>query len=154
MPDLFGRATVVVREHGDLRQQVDWLRELCVRIVDDQAPAELAPGVALTRFLEQLRGHFATEESPEYFGALAEGSPRLIRRLDQLRAEHAQMLTTLESLSALAAESPEPLGLAIGLGQFLDRLAAHEKQETLILQEYFLWDGIELQLGADDDPLQ
>jgi hypothetical protein len=91
----------------------------------------------LNTFRAQIRAHFAAEEDPEYFGTLASVSPRLAVQIAQLRLEHAEFLLAADSLLRAIDEGCSRQAFAATLKQLLDRFAAHERTETLLLQEFF-----------------
>jgi hemerythrin-like domain-containing protein len=141
LPDLFGRATVVMGGHEDLRETVRALRNSSAAL-RQQAPVSLEALRALVAtFTEQLLAHFAAEESPDYFGALAAQSLSLSQGIRRLRSEHGQMTALLESLRGF--DDIEGNGVWFGheLEDLLDVLGEHERREHHLLGEFFTSDG-------------
>lgn len=79
-----------------------------------------------------MKAHFLAEETDRG----PERKPEVRAVLLRLREDHGPLLTRLEAL----CEKPAGPELRAGLLGFLDDLAAHEREETRILQESLLRD--------------
>jgi hypothetical protein len=137
LPDLFGRATIVLGGHEGLREATHSLREVSAALLG-QRPASLENVKAqVATFAERLRSHFAAEERPEYFGTLAAQSPGLERAIGRLLAEHQQMICILSSLCAFGSVENNGVWFGHELEGLLDILAAHERREHELIGEFF-----------------
>lgn len=85
---------------------------------------------------DELASHFASEETDDYFGAMARERPQLVTRIAELRADHTRILETISSLSVMAAERRWAT-LAESAKELIELVQAHETAERLLLQEYF-----------------
>jgi hypothetical protein len=120
--------------YKELARAADRLRLVVLAPEDALPPARLRALVShdLREFAARVRAHFlaeATERGPER-------KPEIQARLARLRDEHAPLEARLE---ALCGEAPGP-ELREDLLALLDDLAAHESEETRILQESLLRD--------------
>ena len=133
LPDLFGRATLVLSEHAMLRSSVEALRRRRETAVDRSGPPSPELVAAVMDFARQLLAHFAVEERHEYFGALAEESPELVEPIRELTREHREMETLIRDLQTAATTQQ----FVLRLSQLLERFAAHERKETDLLERFF-----------------
>ena len=103
LPTLFGRATLVHDQHLALRRTFQRLREICADAgVRDPAGRVLARMIG--ELHRQMLDHFAAEEAGEYFGTIVADCPWQQATIARIRAEHRQMLRSLEKLAALGAD--------------------------------------------------
>lgn len=138
-PSLFGRFTAVMRDHRELGPLLLQVRELCVGFAEEgRAPqrSAISPPALLAALYTELTRHFAAEDCPAYFGAVAAERPVLAPRVAELRADHARMLELSAALVDLASEplKREQVGRH-GL-ELLERLREHEARETAVLGEF------------------
>lgn len=137
LPDLFGRATLVLGGHDDLRGMVTVLRDMSAALREDR-PVSLDDVISqFAAFTDRVLSHFAAEESRDYFGTLAEQSPALEQSVVRLRSEHRQMtahLTALRGFGDLRYHGPR---FSRELDWVLDLLAEHERREHQLLAEFF-----------------
>jgi hemerythrin-like domain-containing protein len=140
LPDLFGRATIVMGGHEGLRETVRVLRGMSAALCQ-RAPVSLDELKArIATFTEQLVAHFAAEEGPDYFGALAAQSVPLSQGIRRLRSEHRQMTALVESLRAVGDLESNGVWFGYELEDLLDLLAEHEGREHQLLGEFFASD--------------
>lgn len=140
LPDLFGRATIVMGGHQGLRETARVLRNRSASLRERTPVAIDELKTLIATFTEQLLAHFAAEEGPDYFGALAAQSLPLSQGVRRLRSEHQQMTAALESLHGF--EDLEDHGAWFGheLEGLLSLLAEHEQREHELLGEFFASD--------------
>jgi hypothetical protein len=140
LPDLFGRATIVMGGHEGLRDTVRALRGMA-NALREGAPVSFQDlKSTIATFTEQLRWHFAAEEGPDYFGTLAARSVPLSQGIRRLRSEHRQMTASLESLRGFGDIESHGVWYGHELGDLLDMLADHERREHELLGEFFASD--------------
>ncbi|HVU02883.1 MAG TPA: hemerythrin domain-containing protein [Polyangiaceae bacterium] len=136
LPDLFGRATIVLRGHEGLRGAVEEMRTLCAGLRAEAPVAfEQARG-PVDAFLDHLMAHFAAEESPDYFGALVLDSFGIARSVERLIAEHVEMRKTITALRDFANPGRRRIEFAVLLERLLDDFTAHERGESAAIQEF------------------
>lgn len=140
LPTMFGYATAVLGEHQRLHATLRRLRELCILLGDQSVPSELEPNALLDEFREQMVDHFATEEADDYFGTLATEAPALAPRIALLEAEHWEFIETVDQLLLLSQHADRRAELVTRLTELLARFEAHERAESVLLQEFFLQD--------------
>jgi len=141
LPDLFGRATIVLGGHEGLRETVQVLRSIS-KAVREKRPVSLEDVTArIAAFAERVHFHFAAEESPEYFGTLSTQSPSLEEAILRLRSEHRRMSELLSSLREFDDLSARAAEFGDELDRFLDLLAEHERREHELLSAFFASDG-------------
>jgi Hemerythrin HHE cation binding domain len=133
-------AEAVLEDHAELDKTVSQLRELCVALCCNQAPADPGPAALIEEFEAQLILHLAAEEAEEFFGSLVTDQPSLLQRVERLQAEHGEMAETLDQLLEFAKSGPSWPELAVRLIRFLDGFDAHEHAENALMQEFFLLD--------------
>ncbi len=133
LPDLFGRATLVLSQHATLRDSVAVLQKQREALIDESGPPSPELLTAVMDFARQLLAHFAVEEREEYFGALAEESPELLEPITELRCEHREMESLVHELETATTTRR----LVSCLGQLLDRFATHERREAALLEQFF-----------------
>jgi hemerythrin-like domain-containing protein len=137
LPDLFGRATLVLGGHDHLRGAIDGLRQACAAIRSGEAVATEPLKERTEVFCERVLVHFAAEEGADYFGALASESLELSEGIASLRAEHAELTRLIMLLRAIGRGEAAASVFAEALERFLDRLVAHERRETTLLYGFF-----------------
>jgi iron-sulfur cluster repair protein YtfE (RIC family) len=128
-------------EHARIDEAMTALRGLAesIRI----GPENAATDALQERFdalFEMLARHFAAEESPSYFGALATERPGTSRTIAVLCAEHSEMLELVRTLKALGADPVLARQLPETILLLIERLRTHERLETLLMQDYLLAD--------------
>jgi len=133
LPDLFGRATLVLSQHAMLRDSVEAIRKRRETVVDQSGPPSPELLAMVMDFGRQLLAHFAVEERKEYFGALTEESPELLEPVAELKREHREMERLIGELQK-AATTQQFVTL---LAQLLDRFALHERREAGMLEKFF-----------------
>lgn len=125
--------------HAEIRETVLRLKELCTSLRCD-AVFDASPVALIEEFEAQLIPHFATEEVEGFFGRFVTEEPGLLRLVDGLEAEHADMLEALGRLAVFAKERPPSPDLAARLANFLHWFEAHEHAENALMQEFLLPD--------------
>ena len=133
LPDLFGRATLVLSQHATLRDSVEALRKRRETQVDKGEPPSPELVAVVMDFARQLLAHFKVEEREEYFGALAEASPELLEPIAELKREHREMESLVRELQ-MAATAQRFVSC---LAQLLDRFTTHERREADLLGKFF-----------------
>jgi hypothetical protein len=101
---------------------------------------------------DQLAMHFALEEAYGYFEDSIREAPRLSRRAEELRSEHAQLFTNLCRLTESAEQlryheaAVEALAtLSCDFSRFVTRFHDHELRESDLILE-----ALNEELGAGD----
>ncbi len=142
LPDLFGRATIVMGGHEGLRETVRVLRDQSAALRAQAAVSLEEVKTNFAAFTERLLAHFAAEEGPDYFGTLSAQSLPLSHGIRRLCDDHRQMTAMLESLQA--CDNFETHGVWFGheLEDLLNALAAHERREHELLAEFFASDTV------------
>lgn len=133
LPSLFGRFTAILRDHEHLGTTLKSLRAMCTALEARDAVPESAR--VLAELHADLSGHFAAEEAESYFGTIAQESPSLAPRIDQLKDEHVNMLNALVGLASLAVDPMRTLELSVATRQLIAELERHERAESLLLGE-------------------
>ena len=133
LPDLFGRATLVLSQHATLRDSVEALRRRREAQVDVSGPPSPELLAMAMDFASQLLTHFAVEERDEYFGALAKESPELLEPIADLKREHRDMERLVSELQAAATAQQ----FVARLSDLLDRFGKHERREAALLENFF-----------------
>ncbi len=140
LPDLFGRATIVMGGHEGLRETVGRLRGMSTAL-REEAPISLGElKASIATFTQQLFAHFAAEEGPDYFGTLAGQSLVLSQGIRRLRSEHRQMTAMLEALRGFGDVENNGVWFGHELEDLLNLLAEHEGREHRLLAEFFASD--------------
>lgn len=89
--------------------------------------------------------HFQGEERGGYFQDIAVNAPRLVRNIDALLRQHAQLLKLLDDLlKAIPAEPTQPIDWNAEhqkLSQFVKTLQSHEQGEVELLQNAYEQDA-------------
>lgn len=100
----------------------------------------------LVAIRKHVTEHFRLEEQNGYMDVVRTREPRLERAIQQLSAEHRQLLASLETLinEANAAVSLDNT-LREKVRDWVERVRQHEARETDLVQEAFTLD-----LGAED----
>jgi hemerythrin HHE cation binding domain-containing protein len=90
---------------------------------------------------DQLRRHFATEESGSYLEEITSRKPDARKTLLELHSEHIPFLNLLTGVEKGCTEYDEKAGgepdLQIKLRHVLDLLKLHEQRETALIREVF-----------------
>jgi hypothetical protein len=141
LPGQFGRVTAIA-EHARIDHAMTALRGLgeCIRLGDESATGAARLRERFDDLLEMLARHFAGEESPAYFGALASERPGTCATIAVLCAEHSEMLELVRALRALSADPHHLHELPDKIMLLVERLRTHERLETLLMQDYLLAD--------------
>jgi hemerythrin len=140
LPTLFGRLTTAFSGHDHLRPMVERLRRMCAILQAQRAApidSELSPATLIPELFSGLAQHFHAEETEAYFGAVLADRPAFVLTIAELKAEHALMLETLRELCVLADDEAQWREIATPVLDLIQRLQAHERRETALLQEYF-----------------
>lgn len=135
MPTLFGRASVVLREHAELRATLGRLRELCILLGDADVPAELDPYALLEQLRAQMLDHFAAEEADDYFGAIALMAPAFADRIAQLEDQHWELIEAAARIQGVARSASSPGRLATELKSLFQAFEAHEQAEATLVRD-------------------
>lgn len=123
-------------QHEELALDLDRLHVLVV------APDDALPDPRMRRLLlrelkdlaAELEYHFGYEEDGGYLEVVTERRPGLSRGVEQLRAQHGEILERLESLCN--GMEALPMGrIKSGIAEALDLLGEHERSETRLLHE-------------------
>lgn len=138
-PSLFGRFTAMRRDHRELAPLLLQVRELCAGFVAEERAREsgfVAPPTLLAALYMELARHFAAEDCPAYFGAVAAERPVLAPRVTELRADHARMLELAAALVDLASDPSKRENVGRHGLELLEQLREHEARETQLLGEF------------------
>jgi hypothetical protein len=125
-------------EQDDIDREIEcwraWWKEL--REMGLPKLGEMSARVANIR--NHLHEHFAHEEATGLLSDVADGDRELKKRATALLAEHQQLLAQLQDLvdkmSACGADQLCWGGAGQEFEAFLDRLAKHEQEESLVLR--------------------
>jgi hypothetical protein len=137
LPDLFGRATVVLGGHEGLRGTVEGLRIRCIAVRSGDAAAVADLRERAGEFCQRVLVHFAAEEGADYFGTLSTESATLAQGIARLKAEHTELTRCIVAIEELARAGRPATVFAEKLEKFLEQLVAHERHETSLLYGYF-----------------
>ncbi len=139
LPHLFGRFTVVMRDHADVGKTLQQIRAMCQALDSghEQLPDPLQPARLITRLRVELSEHFALEEEQGYFGTVVEEAPALRSAIETLCAEHQVMLRALEELLALVPDRAAWGRLPGPVRELVRQLELHERAEAALLHELF-----------------
>jgi hypothetical protein len=139
LPSLFGRFTAILQQHNHLGKTLRRLRSMCAALEKGELafPPELAPSVLLVALRTDLGGHFAAEESAEYFGAVVDDAPALASQIAGLKWEHMAMLRSANVLSRVALDHARWPDLAAPTRELVAQLERHERAESSLLSEFF-----------------
>jgi len=92
----------------------------------------------LNALATHLQTHFEFEEAEDYFPELTLQAPRFGRRIEQLIAEHREMLEEVGELVEMAKRAfegkCEMRSIAQGFESLQEKLTAHEHNENELLQ--------------------
>jgi hypothetical protein len=135
----------ILRQHRELK-------ELLARI-DSLLAKPTGAGTVVAELLAtlpgQLAGHFAFEESEEYFGEALQHAPHLASQATVLLAQHAEICSAAEAIAQAAASSlasPDTWERTAAEYRALQqRLLQHEREEDTLLFEAYGQD-----LGSHD----
>ena len=118
--------------YKDLEKEHKRVMKLLARLREEATAKDLLP------LLDELRTllivHFAREQLPDgFYEALGELAESRRGELDELIAEHAAILSELNSLLADAKDSPvvDESDLLDRVGRLLEQLDGHEHKEHL-----------------------
>jgi hypothetical protein len=138
LPTFFGRATVAFEGHVELREMARALRHRCRKEMDPSAASQTDdPFPSVSSFMSQVVSHFSLEEGGAYFGVLASDVPELVEPIARLVADHRAMAEELARLAASSELRPRPTSFPAELVSFIDRLEAHERGESALLETFF-----------------
>jgi hypothetical protein len=143
-PSTFIGPAPVGRDVGRLEATLLRVGDLCQALKAGRSDVE--PHQVFSELRVDLELHFALEEANAYFGVVLRERPSLSHGVNKLRHEHVELLDQLEALRKSAAD---PLGwpeLAQRAAALIDAFRAHEREESELLQEFFLRDD---GVGAD-----
>jgi len=138
-PSLFGRFTTVRRDHRELAPLLLQVRELCAGLVDDGRARNggfVSPPSLLAALYMELARHFAAEDCPAYFGAVAAERPVLAPRIAELRVDHSRMLDLSAALVDWASDPSKRESVGRHGFELLEQLREHEARETALLGEF------------------
>jgi len=132
------------REHEELRELLgDVRRMLASRLETVASVAEM-----LALLSEHVETHFSEEETAGLFDQVVDRAPRLSDRIDSLRTEHQQLLSSVRNLNEAAAGDSSGdwwKRLETAFHEFSSGLMHHESAENEILLEAYTDD-----IGAAD----
>ncbi len=120
-----------------------------LRHLEHQAQQVQHTSGQLLQALEQLasfvRKHFEAEQRGGYFAQVVLHAPWLQGRVEELHAQHEQLLKQLENISSQVDQAVRHglLPLLEQLAQWTDQIIKHEHAENRLLQEAFLQDTAE-----------
>ncbi len=146
MPEVLTKewAAQVMAEHEDLRAMVEEIRVFLDRPrpeVGQTGAHTWAVGLArrLLDLHDELVRHFRFEEKGGMVEELTFRYPRVAHELDEILADHPAILSQLRELLTGAliyseGHTPSDARLRHGVGQLLDYLRRHERQETALIQ--------------------
>jgi len=138
LPSMFGRFSAVLQEHDHLRTTLGRLREMCATLEESsELPPDLAPEPLFDELFSDLKSHFASEESPAYFGTVVDEAPALAPQINTLKREHIDMLMRIEELLGVAQDQQRWGTLPHPTRQFVAILERHERAESTLLRELF-----------------
>jgi hemerythrin len=139
LPSLFGRFSAILKDHDHLGTTLKRLRMMCATLEAGapELPSELRPGPLLDELYADLRAHFASEESKEYFGTVIDEDPSLAPQITALEWEHQTMLATVERLVIMANDRRRWSTLPPPTRELVVDLERHERAESSLLRELF-----------------
>lgn len=141
VPDLFARATTILSSHPALRQTIEELRALSVRLEAEDMVLIDGLRECLDKLANQLVVHFAAEEADGYFGTLRAESPQTLHAVERLVSEHREIRAGLRALLDLIGRVDEmELGRDIDL--FIARLVAHEHDESALMSRFLVQEAV------------
>jgi hypothetical protein len=133
---------VILEDHVELGELVRDLRLICAWKTDvlkiQAVRVKLAKDIRALK--DQLRRHFATEESGNYLQEISIRKPEARKILLQLHSEHVpflHMLTGVEEACMEHEPDVETPDLTVKLLHVLDLLKLHEQRETALIREVF-----------------
>jgi hypothetical protein len=133
----------IIEAHASLNEDLKRLEEAALP-VSRRERGELAAQLRAAR--ADLVEHFRLEEHGGYMDTVRQREPRLERTVEELAAEHRQLL---QSLDALLEQAAAPAGDASAFGEAVRAWVAsvrrHEAREIDVVQEAFSVD-----ISADD----
>jgi hypothetical protein len=135
---MFGRFSTVLKDHDHLKTTLQRLRSMCATLEEaSELPSELLPEPLFDELFADLKSHFASEESPAYFGTVVDESPSLTPQINTLKREHVDMLMRIEELLRVAQDRERWNALPHPTRQFVAILEQHERAESKLLRELF-----------------
>lgn len=137
-------ATQVMEEHRELRHRVDDLRAYLDRPrpeVGELGAHRWATGLSrmLLDLHDQLVRHFRFEEQGGMVEDLQTRFPRASSELEEILDDHPAMLSSLRELVTCTliyseGRTPSDAQLRRRVGQLLEHLSRHERNETALIQ--------------------
>lgn len=134
----------IEEQHRELKAQIDSLREFLRRPRPSREDAECHAWAAemsesLLRLHDLLFRHFRTEECGGFLEEIDRAHPRATHRIEALRRDHDRFLAVLRAilsttLSYGEGKTPDNPRLRLWVEQLLDGVAAHDREETDLLQ--------------------
>jgi hypothetical protein len=139
LPTLFGRLSILLGLHERQLATLGNLREMCNAIEAGQLslPGALEPNLLLSELGCGLSAHFANEESSAHFGTIVRTRADLLPRVVDLKADHAALLRTLARIELIATDTSRRAELPALVSGLLADLAAHERAEAELVEEFF-----------------
>jgi len=133
-------------QHKSLGALLDSLAA-SIRAVAER-PDDIGTRVEMLRLLRKLEHrlpeHFEYEEAGGYLAEALAMAPRLTRRAQRLRGEHADFSAKLAALASRAREAGESPAswktLAAGVRKFTYELRHHELEENTLIHDAFMDD--------------
>lgn len=138
LPSLFGRATAFLQEQRNLRETLDRLQSYCILLGQAEVTPELDPQHLLGHLCRLMVDHFAGEEADDYFGTFRREAPWLKERLQRLEEEHWEIVEVIGALQRVAPSTHRRAELVDGLARLLERVAAHERAEAILVHGFFV----------------
>ncbi len=124
--------------HVDLREDLGLLAETL-------RPQNVVTLHVLQERLQQTQthilNHFRLEEQGGYLQEVREAEPRLSREIDQLQAEHGQLIKDLQALLAdLEEEAEVDNTVRKKVQTWIKHVRHHESRENLLVEDAFTLD--------------
>lgn len=136
---MFGRFSAILKDHDHLGKTLKRLRKMCatLEVGEPQLSPDLFPEPLFLELHADLKGHFASEESSEYFGAVVDEAPSLAPQIAALESEHQRLLKTVEQLLSFAEDRARWPALPVPTRDLVAELERHERAESSLLRELF-----------------
>ncbi len=136
----------VLREHRDLRELITNLGERAC--APSKPPERWSDELSdiLTRLRTALHQHFVDEEEGPFANELPVSFPQLAGRLEDLLAEHRDLMERLDQILRRVAEASEHATnedvrqIRADVRVFIEAIRAHESAENALLQDSVLED--------------
>lgn len=139
LPSMFGRFSAILKDHDHLGITLKRLRKMCATL-EAGAPElspELLPASLFDELYADLKAHFASEESKEYFGTVIGEAPMLAPQIALLEWEHQSLLATVELLLDISNDEARWSTLPPPTRELVADLERHERAESTLLRELF-----------------